>query len=147
MALTKPIKGIIGACLTPFDDNDRVNYKALENEIDFLVTDCDAVTIAAVEAAEYTMLSRDERKELLKLATEMVGKRVPVILGCSRRSRAGAYAAPPLGRTTDGRRIDGVLHASRVGQSIAGDLLSQSRARRGSAAGRVRQNQRDRQHS
>ena len=44
MPLTKPIKGIIGACLTPFDDNDRVNYKALEKEIDFLVTDCDAVT-------------------------------------------------------------------------------------------------------
>jgi len=83
MALTKPIKGIIGACLTPFDENDRVNYKALEKEIDFLVTDCDAVTIAAVEAAEYTMLSRDERKELLKVATEMVNHRVPVILGCS----------------------------------------------------------------
>ena len=72
MALTKPIKGIIGACLTPFDDNDRVNYKALEKEIDFIVADCDAITIAAVEAAEYTMLSRDERKEVLKVATEMV---------------------------------------------------------------------------
>ena len=83
MALTKPIKGIIGACLTPFDQNDRIDYKALEKEIEFLVTDCDAVTIAAVEAAEYTMLSRDERKELLKLATEMVGGRIPVILGCS----------------------------------------------------------------
>src|SRR4026207_2422080 len=99
MALTKPIKGIIGACLTPFDDNDRVNYKALENEIDFLVTDCDAVTIAAVEAAESTMLSRDERKELLKLATEMVGKRVPVILGCSSPSpreviELAEYSAP-----------------------------------------------------
>src|SRR5205814_5112296 len=83
MTLTKPIKGIIGACLTPFDENDRVNYKALEKEIDFIVADCDAITIAAVEAAEYTMLSRDERKEVLKVATEMVNKRVPVILGCS----------------------------------------------------------------
>ena len=55
MALTKPIKGIIGACLTPFDDSDRVNYKALEKQIDFIVADCDAITIAAVEAAEYTM--------------------------------------------------------------------------------------------
>ena len=27
------------------------------------VPDCDAITVAAVEAAEYTMLSRDERKE------------------------------------------------------------------------------------
>ena len=83
MAAAKPIKGIIGACLTPFDDNDRVDYKALEKEIEFLVPDCDAVTIAAVEAAEYTMLSRDERKEVLRVATDMVNHRVPVILGCS----------------------------------------------------------------
>src|SRR5438309_822818 len=83
MALTKPIKGIIGACLTPFGDDDHVNYKALEKEIDFLVADCDAISIAAVEAAEYTMLSRDERKELLRVGTEMVSHRVPVLLGCS----------------------------------------------------------------
>jgi len=83
MPLTKPIKGIIGACLTPFGDDDRVNYKALEKEIDFLVADCDAISIAAVEAAEYTMLSRDEREELLRIGTEIVNKRVPVLLGCS----------------------------------------------------------------
>src|ERR1051325_1447159 len=83
MPLPRPIKGIIGACLTPFDDNERVNYTALEKEIDFLVADCDAVSIAAVEAAEYTMLSRDERKELLRVGTEMVARRVPVLLGCS----------------------------------------------------------------
>src|SRR4026207_1509367 len=83
MATTKHISGIIVACLTPFDEQDRIDYKALEKEIEFLVPDCDAITVAAVEAAEYTMLSRDERKELLKVATEMIGKRVPVILGCS----------------------------------------------------------------
>ena len=63
MALTKPIQGIIGACLTPFGADERIDYKALEKEIEFLVPDCDAITIAAVEAAEYTMLSREERKE------------------------------------------------------------------------------------
>jgi 4-hydroxy-tetrahydrodipicolinate synthase len=83
MAVTKPIYGIIGACLTPFDESGRINYAALAKEIDFLVEDCDAITIAAVEAAEYTMLSRDERKELLRIGTEMVDRRIPVILGCS----------------------------------------------------------------
>jgi 4-hydroxy-tetrahydrodipicolinate synthase len=83
MALTKPIRGIIGACLTPFGEDDRVNYDALQREIDFLVADCDAISVAAVEAAEYTMLSRTERKELLRIGTEIVDKRVPVLLGCS----------------------------------------------------------------
>lgn len=83
MPLTQPIKGIIGACLTPFGEDDRVNYDALRREIDFIVADCDAISIAAVEAAEYTMLSRAERLELLRIGTEMVDKRVPVLLGCS----------------------------------------------------------------
>ncbi|MEK6600725.1 MAG: dihydrodipicolinate synthase family protein, partial [Candidatus Binatota bacterium] len=83
MPLAQPIKGIIGACLTPFGEDERVDFKALKREIDFLVADCDAVSIAAVEAAEYTMLSREERKELLRIATQMVDKRKPVILGVS----------------------------------------------------------------
>lgn len=83
MPLAQPIKGIIGACLTPFGEDERVDFKALQREIDFLVADCDAVSIAAVEAAEYTMLAREERKELLRIATQMVDKRKPVILGVS----------------------------------------------------------------
>lgn len=77
------IHGIIGACLTPFDQDGKVDYHALEKEIDFIVEDADAISIAAVEAAEYTVLSLEERKELMRRATEMVGKRIPVILGAS----------------------------------------------------------------
>jgi 4-hydroxy-tetrahydrodipicolinate synthase len=83
------IRGIIGACLTPFDAQGRVHYDALQREIDFLVADCDAISIAAVEASEYTVLSVPERKELLRAAAEMVQKRRPVILGAS--------SAPPRG--------------------------------------------------
>ena len=83
MSISSPVKGIMGACLTPFDTEGRVKYDALQREIDFIVPDVDAITIGAVEAAEYTMLSLNERKELLRVGTEMVGKRVPVILGAS----------------------------------------------------------------
>src|SRR3989338_9130880 len=83
MPLTQPIKGIIGACLTPFGEDERVNFDALKREIDFIVADCDAISIAAVEAAEYTILSRDELKELLGIATEMVHKGKPGMLGAS----------------------------------------------------------------
>jgi 4-hydroxy-tetrahydrodipicolinate synthase len=83
MPLARPINGIIGACLTPFTKDERINYDALEREIDFIVADCDAISIAAVEAAEYTMISMEDRKELMRRGTEMVGKRIPVILGAS----------------------------------------------------------------
>ena len=77
MTLTKPIQGIIGACLTPFDDKDRVDYKALEREMEFLIGDCDAITIAAVEAAEYTMLSREERRTRQAMESHQGTRAVP----------------------------------------------------------------------
>src|ERR1044071_4970805 len=117
MSLNKPIKGIIGACLTPFDDNDRVNFAALEKEINFLVVDCDAVSIAAVEAAEYTMLSRDERKELLKIGTQMVAKRVPVLLGCSSPSPREVIELAEYAATVGGDLIQ-VLMPLRSGSEL-----------------------------
>ena len=85
-----PLGGIIGACLTPFDDQGGVNYDALEREIEFIVADADAISIAAVEASEYTMLSPQDRKDLMRHATEMVGQRIPVILGASSPSPRGS---------------------------------------------------------
>src|SRR5680860_729107 len=73
----------MGACLTPFDSDGRIDFAALERELEFMVPDCDAITVGAVEAAEYTMLTVDERKELLRQATSMIDGRIPVVLGAS----------------------------------------------------------------
>src|SRR5258705_97977 len=115
MPETQPVKGIIGACLTPFGDNERVDYQALEREIDFLVADCDAISIAAVEAAEYTMLSRDERKELLRIGTEMVAKRRPVLLGASSPSPREVIEPAEDGASLIGGFIQGLMPAETVG--------------------------------
>jgi 4-hydroxy-tetrahydrodipicolinate synthase len=77
------VQGIMGACLTPFDEGGRIDYAALERELEFMIPDCDAITVGAVEAAEYTMLTVAERKELMRRATEIIDGRVPVILGAS----------------------------------------------------------------
>ena len=83
MALMQPIYGIMGAALTPFDERGRVNFDALASEIDFLVEDADAISIGAVEAAEYTMLPPTERVDLLRRGAELVAGRKPLILGIS----------------------------------------------------------------
>ena len=79
------LTGIICACLTPFDDDDHVDFAALEREIRYIVDECgvDAISIGAVEAAEYTRLTLNERVDLLKAAIEMVDHRLPTIAGCS----------------------------------------------------------------
>ena len=103
--LASPIRGIIGAALTPFTDDGRVDYDALAREIEFLVADCDAVSIAAVEASEYTVLSLEDRKEVMRRATEIVNKRVPVILGASSHS------------------IDTILDLAEHAAAVGGDLI------------------------
>jgi 4-hydroxy-tetrahydrodipicolinate synthase len=88
MPLTERLTGIICACLTPFDERDRVDYRALEREIDYIAERCgvDAISIAAVEASEYTRLTWEERQELLARAIEMVDGRLPTIAGCSHQN-------------------------------------------------------------
>ncbi len=103
--LAKPISGIIGAALTPFTDDGKVDYNALAREIEFLVADCDAISVAAVEASEYTVLSLQERKDVMRRATEIVNKRVPVILGASSHS------------------IDTVLELADHAAAAGGDLI------------------------
>ena len=103
--LASPIRGIIGAALTPFTDDGQVDYDALAREIEFLVADCDAVSIAAVEASEYTVLSLEDRKEVMRRATEIVNKRVPVILGASSHS------------------IDTILDLAEHAAAVNGDLI------------------------
>lgn len=80
----KSLRGIIAACLTPFRDG-KVDFQALEREIDYIVDDCraDAISLVAVEAAEYTQLTWDERKEVIRLGTKCVDGRIPVIAGAS----------------------------------------------------------------
>ena len=101
--------GIIGACLTPFDEAGRIDYPALERLIDFIVTDADAISIGAVEAAEYTMLSHADRLELLRRGTEMVAGRRPVILGASSPSVGGV--------------LELAEHAARAGSQLVQVLM------------------------
>ena len=103
--LASPIRGIIGAALTPFTDDGKVDYDALAREMEFLVADCDAISIVAVEASEYTVLSLEDRKEVMRRATEIINKRVPVILGASSHS------------------IDTILDLAEHAAAVGGDLI------------------------
>src|SRR5581483_5552750 len=82
------LTGIICACLTPFDRENRIDFEALEREIAYIVDEChaDAVSIGAVEAAEYTRLSWEERRELIRAAVQAVDRRIPTIAGCSHQN-------------------------------------------------------------
>ena len=82
------IPGLIVAPLTPFTADLEVDAGALRREIDYVVRDCRAtmVVAAGVETQEYTYLSLEQRKALIRRTIECVDRRVPVMVGISHPS-------------------------------------------------------------
>jgi len=80
--------GLIVAPLTPFTADLAVDEPALKRQIDYVVRDCGAtmVVAAGVETQEYTYLSLEQRKALIRATVELVDGRVPVMVGISHPS-------------------------------------------------------------
>lgn len=84
--MAKP--GLIVAPLTPFTRELQLDERALAREIDYCIKECGATMIVAagVEAQEYTYLSMEERKRLVRRTIELVADRCPVMAGISHPS-------------------------------------------------------------
>ncbi len=80
--------GLIVAPLTPFNADLDVDAPSLRRQIDYVVRDCGAtmVVAAGVETQEYTYLSLEKRKALIRHTIEFVDGRVPVMVGISHPS-------------------------------------------------------------
>src|SRR5436190_5843027 len=80
--------GLIVAPLTPFTADLEVDRPALRRQIDYIVRDCRAtmVVAAGVETQEYTYLSLEQRKALIRHTIACVDGRVPVMVGISHPS-------------------------------------------------------------
>jgi 4-hydroxy-tetrahydrodipicolinate synthase len=91
---TMPEPGLIVAPLTPFTADLAVDEPALARQIDYIVNDCRATMIVAagVETQEYTYLSFEERKNLIRRTIELIDRRVPVMVGISHASFRTAIA-------------------------------------------------------
>ncbi|MBE0615409.1 MAG: dihydrodipicolinate synthase family protein [Burkholderiales bacterium] len=79
---------LVVAPLTPFTSDLKIDASALKRELDYVIEDCGAtmVVAAGVEAQEYTYLSLEDRKELIRLTIEFVAGRRPVMVGISHPS-------------------------------------------------------------
>jgi 4-hydroxy-tetrahydrodipicolinate synthase len=80
--------GLIVAPLTPFTADLDVDERALRRQIDYVINDCKAtmVVAAGVETQEYTYLTFEQRKALIRHTIESVDRRVPVMVGVSHPS-------------------------------------------------------------
>jgi 4-hydroxy-tetrahydrodipicolinate synthase len=82
------LPGLIVPPLTPFTADLKLDEKALQAGVNYVVEDCNAAMViaAGVEAQEYHYLTMDERKNLIARTLEYVDGRCPVAVGISHPS-------------------------------------------------------------
>lgn len=75
------LKGLGIALITPFTDNDEVDYTALARLIDYQVSNGVDYMVILGTTGETPTLSEEEKAEVTRFAIERIAGRVPVVLG------------------------------------------------------------------
>ena len=74
-------KGAGVALVTPFHEDESVNYEALESLIEMQIEERTDAIIVCGTTGEPSTMTEEERTSVIKFVVEKVNKRVPVIAG------------------------------------------------------------------
>lgn len=104
--MNNPFKGLGIALITPFTKEAKVDYKALHRLINRQIREgADFLCILAT-TAEAPCLSGDEKEEIKKQIIEIVGGKVPILMGCGGNNTSEVVDAL---LTEDFTGVDGIL--------------------------------------
>lgn len=74
-------KGCATAIITPFDENDKINFDEFKKLVNFQIDNkVDGIVVCGT-TGEASTLSKEEREELIRYCVKVVNKKVPVIAG------------------------------------------------------------------
>jgi len=82
------LKGSLVALVTPFDQDNRVDYASLKRLIDFHVAEGSDGLVIAGTTGESATLSKHEHLELVGRAVELADGRLPIVAGTGSNSTA-----------------------------------------------------------
>ncbi|WP_373236203.1 dihydrodipicolinate synthase family protein [Cohaesibacter celericrescens] len=77
--MTNSIAGIIPVVLTPFTDNNEIDWKGYEALIEWYIENGAQALFAVCQSSEMLFLSQDERYQLARFTAEKVAGRIPVM--------------------------------------------------------------------
>lgn len=83
MIRSEDIKGIIPAVITPFSENEEVNYTGLEVITKYLLDGGVDAIMTTGGTGEFVHLSREEKKRVIRSIGKVCKEKVPVIAGTS----------------------------------------------------------------
>ena len=78
--MSRPIEGIIPVMLTPFDEDNRIDYDGLERLIEWYLSHGADALFAVAQSSEMQFLSLEERAALGRFVVQRVAGRVPVVV-------------------------------------------------------------------
>lgn len=81
MSLLQTLRGTGVALITPFKQDTSVDYEALANLIDFVITGGVEYVVTLGTTGETPTLSKQEKKQIIEFTYEKVNGRVPVVVG------------------------------------------------------------------
>lgn len=102
-------KGTGTAIVTPFHKDGNIDFKSLENLIDYQVESGIEYIVFLGTTGESVVLNKDERNAVINLAVEIVAGRVPVVVGIGGNNTQEVTNAI---RETNFDRVDAVLSVS-----------------------------------
>jgi 1-pyrroline-4-hydroxy-2-carboxylate deaminase len=73
--------GVYTAIVTPIDENFEVDYNALREHADWLITEGVHGLIPGGSVGEYAALSQEERRKVVETVIDVANGRVPVVVG------------------------------------------------------------------
>lgn len=91
-------KGMITALVTPFNEDESINFDALRKLVDFQIEKGMHALLIGGGTGEYHTMSKEERKEVIRVSCEQAAGRIPIMagIGCARPCdtiELGKYAA------------------------------------------------------
>ena len=75
------LSGMGVALITPFKEDESVDYEALIRMVDYLIDNETDFIVALGTTAETISLSEEEKKEVTRIIVERVAGRIPIVLG------------------------------------------------------------------
>lgn len=103
MISLEKLKGTGTALITPFDDQGKIDFDALEKIIQFNIEGGIDYLVCLGTTGEAVTLSRKECQEILDFTLEVTNDRIPVVFGVF-----GSNSTEILLERLDGYRLDGV---------------------------------------
>lgn len=99
-------RGMGVAFITPFKDDESVDFEAIENLLNFQIENGADFIVTLATSAETPTLSKQENENVLKFVIEKVNKRVPIVLGLG-NNNTKALVSEIQSRSFDG--VDAIL--------------------------------------